>query len=265
MNMLFPIIIEGGLGSQIMGYMSYLTARESGSRGLCNLTYFSQSRQQSRPKDGLSIWPWGLDYYHIRMQDIPTSKLLDGATPFSRILNRFCRVFDKTRPREFCKKMKFNSVFPMAPETTDEIAELMGGHVDHYAVIHVRGGDYHSVASLVYSPEERLRQVALFRRVLPQTLCFVSDDPFRSRFREEAERLLPGKTFHWLGGRMNQYTIHGMMRKSSLLFAANSTFSITAGLLQDQHGLTIMPSRYASDRHVSLNNGYRELAEFLVL
>ena len=261
MNISVPIIIDGGLGAQIMAYMHYLAVRESGRKVLCDLTYFSRKIQQSKPKNGRSIWPWGLDYYHIQMGDIPTSRALNRLGPLPRILNR---LFDKSRPGEFCKKRKFNHHFPIAPKTTDEMANLLGGHVGHYAAIHVRGGDYHSVASRVYLPEERLRQVLLFRRVLPQTLCFVSDDPFSPFFKETAEVRLPDKTFHWLEGG-DQYTIHGIMRNASLLFAANSTFSCTAGLLQVTDGLTIMPGQFASDHHVSLNNKFRELADFLVL
>jgi len=260
------VTIEGGLGSQILGYMKYLYFKElSKDLFFCDLTYFNKENQKNMAKNNpnLGVRKWGLNYYGIKQQEFPTynSKNLIS----KKIINKFKK--ELTAPLHYyAVRKKYNNKFPISDSTYQNIYTLIGDYKEKYAAVHTRAGDYLRVASLFYTAEQNLETLVSFREILPKKIIFLSDDKYTESFKKNVTKKLGNdRNYIYMDKDINQFYAHAIMRNANILFATNSTFSITSALLQENEGISFMPTKFAGPDNVELNNDFNKLSKLLAL
>jgi len=255
--------IEGGLGSQIFGYMKFLHLEKLYDLELlCDISYFDKCLQSDRKKDRpeLSQWDWSLDYYGIYKDKFKSN---------SNFLERkFLRKKYNLSIDEYAIHRKYNKYFPIASATTDHVKSIIGEDGLNFAVVHTRQGDYKNVASTIYGYNYNLNLVLDHIDIVPKRILFISDDKFTNSFKQVAIDALQDKDVLFFDDNIDQYTAHAIMRNATILFATNSTFSISAALLNEKKGICLVPRFFASPSDKlfeNLNDQYSKISKLVAL
>jgi len=249
------IMIDGGLGSQIIGWIKYHIAKEIfiNKEIQLDLSYFlSEQTQDLVP--GLTRWKWELDHYGLQLLD-----LNPGKKPFLADIS-----YEKRAQFEFplFQKMvgrSWNHLFPLSTSTIELFQNLE--LPKEFGVVHLRRGDYLQVGSKIVHETEVSKLLEKISGSLPQTLLVISDSEISdldlNRIREAAK---VGDIQKIIGGDM--HAVHGLMRQSKVLIASNSTYSISAALTMTNGGTTIFPANLYGSAMPNLNRNFNSLANW---
>jgi len=246
-------MIDGGLGSQIMGWIKYQIAREmwSEKKIQLDLSYFLQLQSLEIVPGSLKR-KWELEHYGIPLSDLyPERKPFFGDISYEKRAQFESPLFQEMGKRNW------NYLFPL-PQSTDLILKNLNLDSD-FGVIHLRRGDYLQVASKIVQETEVIKLLEIINGFLPQTLIVVSDsditDQNLNRIKNAANVSNIEKI---IGGDM--HAVHGLMRQSKILIASNSTFSISAALTMAKGGTTIFPANPYGPPMPNLNSNFNSIA-----
>ncbi len=113
--------------------------------------------------------------------------------------------------------------------------------------MHVRRGDYVNVASHLIADGEFVRLAGKFAG-LADHIVVLSDSPIERDLRTAVSALFRGVL---LLDNIDAFVAHRIMRSASILICSNSTFSLTAALLNSR-ALSVVPKQWygSGDRQV---------------
>jgi hypothetical protein len=162
--------------------------------------------------------------------------------------------------------------FQSLVQITSEENFFSGKKIKTYGVLHIRKGDYRKVASKLYSVKDLVSYIRKFHLVIPSTLVIVSDGKILQMgytlIRDSFKDLRKGKllVFDSANSNFNETIIHDLMREADFLFTSNSTFSLTAGLLNTRaENFKITPMRFHAGGDSFSNQPFQTYSEFSIL
>ena len=222
--------LEGGLGSQILGaiyFWNLLDTMPEGKVG-CNLSYFKNSTV------GILLRPWALDSFGIPITEFQKYEKLSR---YSSLLSKKDYLTEQeieanyweTARTKYLDRFSFSQDYLIGYFNSRLNLDL---HND-YTAVHIRRGDYLQVASLLISVENYADLLNSIEPLLSKEIVFVSDSPLHEQeIVMLTEAVGPDRKSHFLDSPdIDPFAAHCLLRNSTILVCANSTFSFTAGLL----------------------------------
>jgi len=259
-----PVIrFEGGLGSQLISAMEYQIRLEfyEGIDLDVNTEYFDHDLA-AKNMAGLSFWKWELARYGIQKSSV---------TPQFRRMSKFNSLpttsqllFENRTYLSYISRNAFN-LFPIDKNGLlnfrDE-NQISGT----YSVLHIRRGDYSKIGAHMIEYDVYLNLLSQIGANLSGDFILVSDSPVPLDFLQRVESLLPNVEKVIFIDHHDQGIVHDFMRTAGMLIAANSTFSISAGILSERNCLVYVPINYygALTREMSSNN-FLTMGDFFIL
>ncbi len=236
------IYFEGGLGSQILAYIEFVNSPRQ-----VDFSYFRHTRK--RDSDGPDVWEWELDRYGITIDGF---KQYEKNKPFNPWITR------RPSTLEFSKILQFDSrlqklvipknvqeIFPINYTELSKILEKHKLSLDKTIVIHVRRGDYVRVASRLIKYEEYTNLLKTINFPLNFELVFLSDSELSEEVKTYFKEMFPNRILKFYSEKdMSNSVSHDIMRMCKVLITANSTFSISAGLLSDENTIVFSPLEF---------------------
>ena len=212
------IIVEGGLGGQLLSIAIYNRLKNQGFSVFYDLRYFD--RDASFFKDGLSQWKWQLDSFNIDLQKLPVRKI--------SVLDRLCLIRDGVFKFELGLKSISDAINTDLVVPTDELEEeFQNLKLGKYVSVHLRQGDYLSVASFVPEYEDFYRYIRLFIDGVDQLVIF-SDGPIPENIIKKVE-CLEKRVILFPNSTSSPQLTHLVIQRSDVSIVSNSQFSLTAG------------------------------------
>lgn len=265
------LYFEGGLGSQIISAMSFWDLLEisniKAGRPKCDLTYY-EIDQNKTLTNGLSVWRWRLDRYGISKEQFENEGYVKRKIPLKARVDHGAEFTDHSRVNWAAKREKYSSRFPIDYDAARDFLEnFMDLNLDsEFAAIHIRRGDYLSVATHLVDDATYLALLRKVDAILPTPVIFFSDSPLPQKFRDDAVAILKGKLVYFHDDKTeDECLIHDVMRMSKLLITSNSTFSFTAGLLASVDCLVFSPMRFYGGKYGdNLGKSFRDAADFFL-
>ena len=265
---------EGGLGSQLLAYIEYENKKRIfGSQANSDTSYFIEDRVFEH-ESGLVHWRWRLDHYGITLQRINAEKpAVQGKNsrrrPTVQERQKFClsnRIFGVT------SEILYQLPVKSTPLERNKIF-FAGLEASEYGVVHIRKGDYLKVASRVIKVSEVIRTLEILKNDLPPTLIFVSDGEISELEKNQVKEAIDGgkKTisvnyFDSTYPVIDETLVHDLMRCAQLLITSNSTFSLSAGLLNVRPDKRVLiPVSFFGESDQEINEIFRNLATFAIL
>jgi hypothetical protein len=257
------VYFEGGLGSQILAYCDFL----SNPRNV-NLSYFKNPPTPTGI--GPDIWKWELDRYGIEL-----SSLFE----YEKNRDEVQRYTLRETPLETALKIlqekainqinyaEYKDKFPINKERLDSIAKKIGIKIDGLTMIHIRRGDYERVASKVVGINEYVDFLNSISTFILGDVLFASDTELESQDQERLKKCFNvKKVLFFFGDQLPNGITHDLMRSSSILITANSTFSISAGFLSSERTLVFSPIEFfgGADGYIK-SRIFNRYGEFFVL
>lgn len=237
------VYFEGGLGSQIISYITYCERIKTSPDIKVNLDYFKNIVKDYTQQDGLSRWSWRLNQYGINLNSLPQHKLLKKFILkyfFTRSVNQstLFNNFRKNKSQEYLK------IFPINFENIEKFLQIAVPPITHeYCVVHIRRGDYLQVASNVIPVSEITDLILKIRHLLPKNILVTSDSILPDSDKDLFNKVTNGLNCIYIDPAMPDHLVHDLMRTSKVLLASNSTFSFTAGLLSEKSCLFFFPTK----------------------
>jgi hypothetical protein len=131
----------------------------------------------------------------------------------------------------------------------------------NYLCLHIRRGDYLSVASYMV-PENYFLDISSKFIGLVDTIVVFSDSPLSADFTNEVKKGF-GQSFLFENSSLTPFLTHSVMRHAKILVCSNSQFSFTAGILNDN--LVILPKIWFGKELESLNDSISKSSKFMIL
>jgi hypothetical protein len=235
-----PIRIEGGLGSQIFGLSKYKYALEHFDQPVkLDLTYFTSPRK-ARNHPGLSFWPWALDIYGHSLVELHFENQKSQSIKRGHI----SPVINDAKVWEWLKKN--HKYFPIQSEQRDEALNKLDISGDFNA-IHIRRGDYTRIGAQITEHEKYLGLIAKMKGLIANSTIVFSDDEIDKSSRAKYESILGSKTYFLSSEHFSDRVSHDLMRSANNLITANSTFSISAAMLNCRANLIFSPISFTKE------------------
>ena len=256
------VFIEGGLGSQILNVLRFWNLQEvnTGQNVKCDLSYFKYT-------DRSNLWNWELGRYGIDLNQVARfeskSKLNKYREKFDYLnLNELNSNYWRTIRNKYIDRFSF----PRELILEDLNRELKQKNLGDYCAIHIRRGDYLSVASKLVQFDEYLEVTSKIVGLLPQNIVLVSDSPISVHVISEFENILPErKVFTLDNPSLDPYFIHCTLRMAKVLITGNSTFSFSAALLGDDNQVSLSPNQFHSGKNSERYNAtFRDAGKFFL-
>lgn len=254
--------IEGGLGSQILGVITFYNQLDKYGlkNAKCNLSYFDH-------QDRTDLWKWNLDNYGITLQELKAFESRSKLDLFKakkdfltdseisqdywrssreKYLNRFS--FDELQLQKFLRKVSKKS------------------HPEDYGAIHIRRGDYLQVASKVIRLGEYIQFLECIKTSLPNLTFIITDSALTPEEKRELSTAVgkARKVVFLDGPGHNPFILHCLMRSAHLLVTSNSTFSFSAGLLGKEGQVVFSPLEFHAGKGLEkYNRSFRSVGSFI--
>lgn len=248
------IMIDGGLGSQMMGWIKYQIARELHDKTVeLDLSYFLPDIS-SNDITGLTKWEWELDHYGIALNDLnPQKKPFLADISYERRAKFEFLIFQQMMIKNW--KHLF-SVQHSAFELSRNL-----NLAKEYAVVHLRRGDYLHVGSNLVEETSVIKLLEKISGLLPKSMLVVSDSEIPIQTLNKIKQVSKvNDILRITGGDM--HAVHGLMRQAKVLIASNSTFSLSAALTMTNSGTTVFPTNFYGPLMPNLNRNLNSLANW---
>jgi len=256
--------IEGGLGSQILGVISFWERQErfGVEKAKCDITYFSTRNRES-------LWNWELDQYQIGLIELKKfesagfKNILRMKSDFLSDLELNANYWIEVR-KKYLDRFEFDS-----KQVNTFREEIIGLEIKKsYGVVHIRRGDYLQVASKVINFDEYLNLLLTLRELIPRDLLIVSDSQLHVKEKEKLSSHF-GENHNLVfldDPQLNPFLIHCILREADVLVTSNSTFSISAALLGKSGQRAFSPVNFHSGESVEkYNRSFRAAGSFMTL
>lgn len=257
------IHIEGGLGSQILGAVTFWNLQEKlGLENVrCDLSYFSEYAQSN-----------GLWQYELWRFNLPISEFEKYESRSKRNLLKAKRDFlthdeltedywEMSRSRHLSKfDFDRSAVFAYFKEMTKL------EHDELYTAIHIRRGDYLQVASKIVNVDEYLQIINSLANLLSEKVLIISDSEVSDEEKSKLHKALENRELIYLDAPgLDPFNIHCLLREATLLITANSTYSFSAGLLGRTGQTVFSPMQFHSgESSEKYNRSFRAAGTFFV-
>jgi hypothetical protein len=253
--------IEGGLGSQILGLISFYNQQDKfgENRAKCDLSYFNHNSREN-------LWDWNLDGYGIELSGL---KRFESRSKWNLLKGKKDFLTDLEISQDYWRisRTKYLDRFPIDEKRLQIFLQRVSGKADlvDYGAIHIRRGDYLQVASKMISLDEYDQFLKKISPILPKLSVVISDSTFTV---EEKKRLIEAigtdrETVFLDGPGHDPFILHCLMRSAHLLVTSNSTFSFSAGLLGQEGQVVFSPLEFhsgkGSEKH---NRTFRSVGSF---
>lgn len=231
------IYFEGGLGSQILAYIDFLRSPRK-----VDLSYFRTPPSNS--VNGPDIWGWELSRYGIELNDFSE---FEKSKPFNPWITR------RPSSLEFSNSLTNNEKKPIVPDDLKDRLPVdlinlqlavakFDINLDRTITVHIRRGDYERVASRLIEIDE---YSDLLEKILKDNsfdILFLSDTEVARKIQDDlTERFQQNNLKFFSNSNISTHLAHDLMRMSRILITANSTFSISAGLLSEEYTTVYSP------------------------
>jgi hypothetical protein len=201
-----------------------------------------------------SHWSWQLGHFGLLPEAFQTSGKLD-----KRNINI---LTDGPQKLELGLKAlsqpDIQNLFKI-PEGSNDL-QTGEGETDGFLCIHIRRGDYVNVASHLISDEEFVSLIRKFSGLL-NSAVILSDSPISTDFRSAVSPSFKKTLFL---DSIDPYASHRIMRCARILICSNSTFSLTAAVL-NQNALVIMPKQWFGEKDRELEAHIHSLCSFQIM
>jgi hypothetical protein len=238
------VVFRGGIGAQIMSAATYWYLQEQGKEVQADMTYFSLFPFEVRPMmvDGLSYWPWNLDFLGISQQSfIESDNSAHNYSEFYTIGDNF-QKFELALKALSTQKIKDKFRTSDFQDIIQRCLPAEFGDRIGYAAIHIRRGDYVNVASHVVGDQTIIAAIESVSKLIDRCVV-ISDSPVHSDVREAAERKF--KVVSFLDSpNLSETDAHVVMQHAKFLVTSNSQYSLTAALLGN--GVCLVPKVWFS-------------------
>ncbi len=256
--------IEGGLGSQILGVISFWERQEryGVARARCDLSYFTSHNRGD-------LWNWELDRYQISLKDLQEYQ---SATikNILKLKSDFLSELEIDSGYWIQARRKYLDRFDFDPEVVaafrEKFAEFENVHC--YGAVHIRRGDYLKVASRVIKFDEYVDLLISIRELIPKVLLVISDSPLQEKEKEKLDELFGyNYTLIFLDDpQLDPFLIHCILRQANVLVTSNSTFSFSAAVLGKSGQIAFSPVNFHSGQDAEkYNRSFRSAGTFMTL
>lgn len=249
------VCFAGGMGTQIIQAAVYFSLKDSGEPVLADLSYFdTEARMAQVGEQGKAThWFWQLDQYGLTRDRFQAARPADHARHY--VLRDGPEMVELGLPALARPEIQrhFQPTDPSSFERPAVAAES-------FLCIHVRRGDYVNVASHLVSDAEFLELGRKFSGLVEHT-ALLSDSPFTPEFKQAMNGLF--KSVSYLDG-LDPYSSHWLMRQARVLVCSNSTYSLTAALLNPR-ALVVMPKRWFGPNDQAIEAPIQGLCNFQLM
>ena len=231
------IYLEGGLGSQLLGTLEFMSTNKS-----IDISYFTHPPQAVDA--GPDVWKWELSRYGIEL-----SFFQDRVRkyPYKWKYSLKPQIQDLTLSTSGMYANpwivgKGDDLFPLDKTATSKILSSHGIEENRFGAIHIRKGDYLRVSSRVIGINENAAILTKLQTQLPREMFVFSDTPLLATEKEVLKVAAPHLNLIFLSeDDLEGGTVHDLMRLSKVLITANSTFSLSAGILASKETVVYSP------------------------
>lgn len=252
--------IDGGLGSQMIGWMLYIIRSECDPSTKPDVSYFEPIRKfrfrgNQPPQRSWELHRYGIDFSSVSQNG-------RRASIFQRSYERAARHNRKHYQAIVTRDWK--RVFPLVPEAMVYLETTMKLTETSYAAVHIRRGDFLTFSSKVVDLTTVLHLCTSIRLMLPRILVFLSDDPFSFDETQKIRNALPANEVRFLD-HADPHVCHGVMRMADLLVTSNSTFSWSAALMRTKSdSFAFSPTTFSYPVHNPCNEIYRAASNWML-
>ena len=256
------VFIEGGLGSQILNVLRFWNLQEvnPNKKAKCDLSYFSHTNRSN-------LWKWELGQYGI---DLNQLKQFESKSKFNLIREKFDYLNLNELNSDYWRanRKKYMEKFQFSHKVTREALHKLIGeeNIGDFCAIHIRRGDYLSVASKLVQVDEYLEVARKLLDLMPKNVILISDSPIGSEVISRFEEIFyQRKVFCLDDPNVDPYFIHCILRMAKVLITGNSTFSFSAALLGDEHQIALSPNQFHSGKNSERYNAtFRDAGKFFL-
>lgn len=249
------VVFAGGMGTQIIQAAVYFSLRQAGEPVRADLRYFDTEARMAQvgEKGRATHWFWQLDPYGLTRDEFEQANaddLLEGylLKDGPEMVTLGLTALKDPGIRQYFSPRDLNGLHipPFASE--------------HYLCIHVRRGDYVNVASHLVTDEEFLNLGRKFSGLVRHA-ALLSDSPFSAAFKTQMDAMFQSVSYL---DQLDPYSSHWLMRQARVLVCSNSTYSLTAAMLNPQ-ALVVMPKRWFGANDQALEAPIQALCRFQVM
>ncbi len=253
--------IEGGLGSQILGVLSFYNQQDrlGEKNAKCDLSYFSH-------QDRAGLWDWSLSSYGIHIEEL---KRFESKSRFNLLKAKrdFLTEFEISEGYWRKTRAKYLTRFPIDQEKLQIFLQEVSNtaNLENYGTIHIRRGDYLQVASKVIGLNDYLQFLKTINIALPTPSFIISDSPLTLAEKQQLAKAvgIQCQAIFLDGPGYDPFVLHSLMRTARLLVTSNSTYSFSAGLLGRQGQVVFSPVEFhAGKGSEKYNRGFRSVGSF---
>ena len=258
------VYIEGGLGSQILGAISFWEHQErfGVEKAKCDITYFSTPKREG-------LWNWELDQYQISLTELKKFESV-GFRNILRMKSDFLSDLELNANYWIEVRKKYLDRFQFDSNQVDALREEITGLEikKSYVAVHIRRGDYLQVASKVIDFAEYLNLLLTIRELIPTDLLIVSDSQLHEKEKETLCNYF-GNSHNLVfldDPQLDTFLIHCILREADVLVTSNSTFSFSAALLGKSGQRAFSPVNcHSGESMEKYNRSFRAAGSFMTL
>ena len=251
--------IDGGLGSQIIGWMFYVVRKERIPETELDISYFSVPAKSVADMSGPTQWGWELNRFGIHFESLNGYRSIKSRRPNYEQIAKKNRAF-----HEALLTKDWQEIFPIPDDIQYSINNSIFKSQDKYGAFHIRRGDFLKVSSKLIDLSSVIKLASSIKQILPETLVFCSDDSFSSSEEEILKRSFPDHDIKFMNN-PDQHFVHAVLRCADLLITSNSTFSWTASLLRTrENSISIIPSSFSLPEYNVANEIFRASSKWSI-
>lgn len=257
------IRIDGGLGSQIIGYMQFLSAKKKNPNIRCDVSFFENTDDHPMFLSDVTFREWQLKYYNISLDELLISSpnySIGRLRPNTKSQGIQLAMFFNNGLKDF----NWQEVFKIRESTLTSLKEFDVDSESIYTAVHIRRGDFLKFSSLVISDGQFLEFLSNVRYLLTKRVLIISDDVFADSFKTDLENILSNCELTYVSGG-NELSVHALMRNSQILITSNSMFSLSAAILQRPGGVAMLPNHFFGDDFKFHNDAVGSLSNWMIL
>ena len=256
------IYFEGGLGSQILAYIDFLSSPRK-----VDLSYFRTPPNHS--VNGPDIWGWELSRYGIELSDFSE---FEKSKSFNPWITRRPSSLESSNSLNNSEKKSLvpNDVKDRLPIDLNNLQRALAKfdiNLGRTITVHIRRGDYERVASRLVEIDEYTDLLEVLLKDINLDILFLSDTEIPQKIKNDLyKRFKKNKLKFFSNTDITTHQAHDLMRMSRILITANSTFSISAGLLSEENTTVYSPILFFAGKYgYSQSRTFNRYGEFFVM
>jgi hypothetical protein len=160
-------------------------------------------------------------------------------------VNQILKGERQKKQRTIWSSNKIRNLFPIDENALSSICKTYEIELDKTNTVHIRRGDYERVASRLVEYWEYEDLLKSFSPFIEKNILFISDSDLPKEVKQNFIDSFPDRSIKFFSSyEISTQSAHDIMRKSKVLITANSTFSISAGLLSDENTIVLSPIEF---------------------